>query len=272
MLAAALGCDLRLVGSEIATAGGRADLTFELLDPVTGAGSGKKLIVESTLLAADDDHFARLMRYVSADGSAGAVLIAPKFDPHLQVALARLGINLQMDRCAMHALAIQVHQLEGRKRTLLVPVIAPGFARGQWPGLTKPLARLAAKLAEQSIEVQPVPGNLAMQIDSCLPDVSLQIAATEAGGWHLACLLRCANDVQAANLLSGSRALAANLNQAVGSLWQPEWIMPQPIGMVPRLAGMLAGAGQDEIAERIVRLTAVLNEHLAGLDRDFMRG
>ena len=270
MLAAVLGCDLRHAGSETAIAGGRLDLNFELLDPVSAKPAGRSLIVESVLKDADEDHFVRLLRYAVAARAAAAVLVAPRFESGLLATISGVNRALNPERLALYALGIETIQLSGRAQASLTTLIAPAAASG----LTGRLADLAGRIRQAGCGrpecLQFGPGNLAIRVFSCVPEVFFQIACDRKGGWHFSCLFSCVSDVQAENLFHGSAAAADDLRAAAAPAWKPQWVENHRKPLVPRIAGPLAGSDPDEVLARALELFAVCNRHVASLDRDFV--
>ena len=272
MLADALGCDLQYSSSEEAAAGGRSDLIFEMLDPASGRPCGRRLVVESFLRQADGDHFARLLQYAAALDCERVVaaLIAPSFAEGLLATISRLNRALDPDRMSICAVGIEVSQPHRRMATALTTlvggVLMPGSGRGRLAGMAAALARAdaAGREAGRSIWLD----GLSVQVSSCLPDIRFALAPADEEGWQLSCLLCCASDVQANNILRASAAAADDLRGRAGAEWSPQWLDSDPAQMA-RISGPMAATGTDAAAAAAVRLFAACNEHLSSLDRHF---
>ena len=269
-LAAAVGCNLQPAGREVAVVrGGRADLVFELLDPVSGVASGRRLVAEVSLHPADDDHLWRLQRYALALRAVAAVMIAPTFAGGQLAAIVNLNRVLRPGPGpGFWALGLEVTPLSGRNKVSLMPLVLPAVpvsGSGRLEGMAAALGRV---VAPENLYCSP--GALALQTYSCIREAFFQIAAAEDGGWHFACVFAGGNDVQNENLFHASARAAAALRAQSASLWQPRWMQERHHPMLARITGPLAAADPDAAAEQIGELLPVCNRHLAGLDRDFV--
>ena len=277
-LAAAIGCDLKHRGSEVKATAGRSDLLFDMLDPVSDQPSGQLLVVESTLLPADNDHFARLLHYAAAAEARAvtAVLLAPRFSQEILETISRYKGSLASQRTSLQAVQLDIiRQARHRHWVGLTQICAgtqtPEDEGGRLAEMVKAIGELDLVDSDERSLWLDGPG---LHVASDWADVRF-VLAPDAGteSWYFFCLLCCADDIQALNLLRASAECADDLRAATSDYWQPRWRDAKSCPpKLARLGGKLAGTGTQAAAACAIRLFTICNEHLAGLDRHFFRG